>query len=95
MELVMKVFNYTIIFEKGDDGGYHVYYPALKGCHSQGDSYDEALENKKDAVSLYLESLIQYLVQVVQLLFLVSSYNLLFIQSVTASFIPSVIDFIS
>jgi len=31
----------------------------LKGCFSQGDSYDEALENIKDAVKLYLESLIE------------------------------------
>jgi predicted RNase H-like HicB family nuclease len=29
---------YTIIFEKEADGGYHVYCPALKGCHSQGDT---------------------------------------------------------
>jgi len=55
----MKDFNYTIIFEKEDDGGYHVYCPALKGCHSQGDSYDEALENIRDATKLYIESLIE------------------------------------
>ena len=55
----MKDFNYTIIFEKEDDGGYHVYCPALKGCHSQGDSYDEALENIRDAAKLYIESLIE------------------------------------
>jgi len=59
MESVMKVFNYTIIFEKEDDGGYHVYCPALKGCHSQGDNYDEALENIKDAARVYLESLME------------------------------------
>jgi len=56
----MKIFNYTIIFEKENDGGYHVFCPALKGCHSQGDSYDEALNNIQDAVKLYLESLIAH-----------------------------------
>jgi len=56
----MKIFNYTIIFEKEKDGGYHVFCPALKGCHSQGDSYDEALNNIQDAIKLYLESLIAH-----------------------------------
>jgi len=55
----MKTFNYTIIFEKEDDGGYHVFCPALKGCHTQGDTYDEALTNIQDAMKLYLESMIE------------------------------------
>jgi len=56
----MKIFNYTIIFEKEADGGYHVYCPALKGCHSQGDTYDEALINIEDAIKLFLESLMAH-----------------------------------
>ena len=56
----MQMYNYTIIFEREDDGGYHVFCPALKGCHSQGDTYDEALNNIQDAIRLYLESLIAY-----------------------------------
>ncbi len=54
----MQVYNYTIIFEREDDGGYHVFCPALKGCHSQGNTYDEALFNIQDAMRLFLESLI-------------------------------------
>jgi len=56
----MRIFNYIIIFEKEDDGGYHVFCPTLKGCHSQGDTYDEALTNIQDAIKLYLESLIDH-----------------------------------
>lgn len=56
----MKIFNYTIIFEKEEDGGYHVFCPTLKGCHSQGDTYDEALTNIQDAIKIYLESLIAH-----------------------------------
>jgi len=56
----MKNYNYTIIFEKEDDGGYHVFCPTLKGCHSQGDTYDEALTNIQDAIKLYLDSLIAH-----------------------------------
>ena len=52
-----RIFNYTVIFEKEADGGYHVYCPALKGCHSQGDTYEEALAHIQEAIELYLESL--------------------------------------
>jgi predicted RNase H-like HicB family nuclease len=40
-----------------DENGYYVYCPSLKGCHSQGDTLEEALENIKEAIELYLESL--------------------------------------
>lgn len=52
-----KNHNYTVIFEKEEDGGYHVFCPALRGCHTQGDTYDEALKNIYDAIALYIESL--------------------------------------
>jgi len=53
----MKLYNYTVIFERESDGGYHVFCPALPGCHTQADTYDEAVENIKDAMKLYIESL--------------------------------------
>lgn len=56
----MKEYSYTIILEREDDGGYHAFCPALPGCHSQGDTYDEAVENIKDAVKLYIESLLAH-----------------------------------
>jgi predicted RNase H-like HicB family nuclease len=48
---------YTVILEREDDGGYHAFCPSLPGCHTQGDTYDEAVKNAEDAVQLYLESL--------------------------------------
>ncbi|MCL4558771.1 MAG: type II toxin-antitoxin system HicB family antitoxin [Deltaproteobacteria bacterium] len=53
----MKEYNYTIILEKEEDGGYHAFCPSLPGCHTQGDTYDEAMDNIKEAVKLYIESL--------------------------------------
>jgi predicted RNase H-like HicB family nuclease len=38
-----------------DADGYFVYYPALPGCYSQGDSHEEALQNIKDAIKLNIE----------------------------------------
>ena len=53
----MENRHYTVIFEREDDGGYHAYCPALKGCHSQGDTLDDALANIREAMAAYLESL--------------------------------------
>ena len=46
----------TVILEKDVDGGYVVYVPSLRGCISQGDTKEEALENIKEAIELYLEA---------------------------------------
>ena len=48
--------KYTIVIEKGRESGYVAYCPALKGCHSQGDSLDEAIDNIREAIGVYLES---------------------------------------
>jgi predicted RNase H-like HicB family nuclease len=52
-----QVYNYTVILEKESEGGYHVFCPMLRGCHSQGDTFEEAIENITEAIELYLESL--------------------------------------
>jgi predicted RNase H-like HicB family nuclease len=52
-----QIYNYTVIFEKEIEGGYHAFCPILKGCHSQGDTFEEAVENITEAISLYLDSL--------------------------------------
>ncbi|HCB22997.1 antitoxin HicB [Candidatus Daviesbacteria bacterium RIFCSPLOWO2_01_FULL_38_10] len=54
---VAKVFQYTAVFEPEEKGGYSVIIPALPGCISEGDSFEEALKNIKEATELYLEDL--------------------------------------
>ena len=45
-----------IVLEPQEEGGYTVYVPSLPGCISQGETYDEAIENIKEAIGLHLES---------------------------------------
>ena len=45
-----------IILEDSDEGGYTIYVPSLPGCISEGDTKNEAIENIKEAIELYLES---------------------------------------
>ena len=54
---VAKVFQYTAVFEPEESGGYSVTIPALPGCISQGDTFEQALSNIKEAAELYLEDL--------------------------------------
>ncbi len=53
-----------VVLEPQEEGGYTVYVPSLPGCISQGATYEEALENIKEAIELYLEpdedELLQY-----------------------------------
>jgi predicted RNase H-like HicB family nuclease len=44
-----------IVLEPEDDGTYSVHCPALKGCHSQGETREDALINIQEAIQLYLE----------------------------------------
>ncbi len=52
-----KVLEYTAIFEPAKEGGYVVSVPALPGCVTEGDSFEEASSMIKDAVEGYLSVL--------------------------------------
>jgi len=41
---------YGILIEKGEDFGYVAHCPAIPGCHSQGNTIEESIENTKDAI---------------------------------------------
>lgn len=56
-ERAMTGYNYTVILEREESGGYHAFCPALRGCHAQGDAYEETIQNITEAVQLYIESL--------------------------------------
>ena len=44
-----------VVLEENEEGGYTIFVPSLPGCISEGDTIDEALENIKEAIELYLE----------------------------------------
>ena len=49
--------EYEVFLEEAEEGGYVVTVPALPGCISEGATREEALENIRDAISGYLETL--------------------------------------
>lgn len=51
--------EYTIIVRLSAEGGYWTDVPALPGCGAQGATIEEAIEMTKDAIQLYLASLME------------------------------------
>jgi len=47
---------YEVVLEPSDEGGFTVYVPSLRGCVSQGETEEEALENIEDAIMTWLDS---------------------------------------
>lgn len=53
----MKVKGFDVIIEKDEDGWFIADVPKLKGCHTQGKTKKEVLENVKEAIELHLETI--------------------------------------
>jgi predicted RNase H-like HicB family nuclease len=52
--------SYTVFYAQAPDGGYAAFVPALPGCHTQGETPEETERNVREAIALYLESLIAH-----------------------------------
>jgi predicted RNase H-like HicB family nuclease len=53
-EMAMKNYRFSVVIEQ-DKEGYFAFCPELQGCYTQGESYEEALENIRDAIRLHVE----------------------------------------
>jgi len=47
--------NFRVIIEQDEDGVFVASVPAIPGCHTQGATYEDAVENVKEAIELCLE----------------------------------------
>lgn len=57
-KLRKEILSYSVIYEAAIEGGYIAYVPILPGCHTQGETLEEAEKNIKEAILAYLESLL-------------------------------------
>ncbi len=51
----LRILQYNAVFQQEKDGGYSAWVPTLSGCTSQGDTFEQAVTNIKEAIELYLE----------------------------------------
>ena len=50
-----EILSFNAIFLEEDGCGYSVSVPALPGCFSQGETFEESIKNIQEAIELYLE----------------------------------------
>jgi predicted RNase H-like HicB family nuclease len=54
----MNTYKFSVVVEKDRDG-YFAFCHELQGCYTQGDSYEEVMENIRDAIKLHVEDRIE------------------------------------
>jgi predicted RNase H-like HicB family nuclease len=57
---ISRDFSYSVFYEQAAEGGYVAFVPALPGCHTQGETLEETERNVKEAIAVYLESLVAH-----------------------------------
>lgn len=55
-----KHLSYKVFLQEEPEGGYTVTVPALQGCVTYGENIDHAMDMAKEAIELYLESLVAH-----------------------------------
>jgi predicted RNase H-like HicB family nuclease len=55
-----RAVSYSVFYERAPEGGYVASAPSLPGCHTQRETIDETERNVKEAISLYIESLMAH-----------------------------------
>ena len=50
-----KLTLFQIVIEPCEEGGYFSYCPLLQGCHAEGETFGEAIDNLKDVIKAHLE----------------------------------------
>ena len=56
-QLANDMHDFDVVLLEDETGGYVALVPALPGCHTQGETLAEVMENVKEAIDLYLETL--------------------------------------
>jgi len=51
------MLSYTVMYQKAQEGGFIAFVPALSGCHTQGETFEETESNVREAIELYIESI--------------------------------------
>ena len=51
---------FRVVFEPSEDGGYTALVPGLPGCISEGETIEQAMQNIREAIELYLEPVDDY-----------------------------------
>jgi len=51
------MYEFDVVIMEDESGGYVAFVPTLPGCHTQGDTLGDLMDNVKEAVELYLATI--------------------------------------
>lgn len=51
----MKLYNYKVVVEECEEGGFYAECPAFSGCHVEGETYEETMREMKEAVRVFID----------------------------------------
>lgn len=51
----MKLYNYKVVVEECEEGGFYAECPAFSGCHVEGETYEETMREMKEAVKVFID----------------------------------------
>lgn len=51
--MTLRRYVFSVVIERDEDG-YFAFCPELQGCYAQGETYEDALENVRDAIQLHV-----------------------------------------
>jgi len=51
----LKIYNLKIVVKPNNDGGFFVECPSLQGCYTSGETFDEAINNIREAIRAHIE----------------------------------------
>jgi len=54
----MKLYNYKVVVEECEEGGYYAECPAFPGCHVEGETYEETMKEMKEAIKVFINDYI-------------------------------------
>ena len=57
---MMLRYDVPVVVEALEEGGYYAECPILQGCHAEGNTYLEALENLEDAIRLHIQGRLEF-----------------------------------
>lgn len=60
----MRQLTYRVLLNREPEGGYTATVPTLPGCITYGETVDEAISMAREAIVLYVESLVAHNEQV-------------------------------
>lgn len=53
----MTTHRFQVIIEQDEEGIYVADVPALQGCHTQGSTFEEVIENIKEVIAMCVQEL--------------------------------------